>query len=150
MTSRLSPVGFAMAIRRLAIASQPASRMCTITRPRLMSSGSSAYGTQLRPSRPSRTWFRACLIGGVSLSIALVGVFHGSPAASETQSPVDSTKDVESRTVPNFTAAIQALQEEFPDHGVVSTDPNELFAYAQSSYSQVPGRFCLQRELPAV
>ncbi|KAF8841526.1 hypothetical protein BDN67DRAFT_901391 [Paxillus ammoniavirescens] len=83
--------------------------------------------------------FRAGLIGGVLLSIALVGVFHGSPAESETQSPVDPNKDVESCTVPNFKAAIQALQEEFPDHGVVSTDPNELFAYAQSSYSQVPG-----------
>ncbi|KIK96171.1 hypothetical protein PAXRUDRAFT_139050 [Paxillus rubicundulus Ve08.2h10] len=104
-----------------------------------MSSRSSAYGTQLCLSTPSRTCFGAGLIGGVSLSIALVGVFRGLPAESKTQSLVDLAKDVESRTVPNFTAAIQALQEEFPDHGVVSTDPNELFAYAQSSYSQVPG-----------
>ncbi|KAF9240044.1 FAD-linked oxidase-like protein [Melanogaster broomeanus] len=46
---------------------------------------------------------------------------------------------VPSRPVPNFPAAIQALQEEFTDRGMVSTDPSELFAYAQSSYSQVPG-----------
>ncbi|KAF9223160.1 hypothetical protein BS17DRAFT_706892 [Gyrodon lividus] len=94
--------------------------------------------TQWR-EKPFGPCFKAALIGGVSLSIALVGVFYRLPARSETQLLVNSAKDVESRTAPDLAGAIQALQEEFPDHDVVSTDPNELLAYAQSSYSQVPG-----------
>ncbi|KAH7890441.1 FAD-linked oxidase-like protein [Phlebopus sp. FC_14] len=51
----------------------------------------------------------------------------------------NSTEGTESHRTSNFSAAIQALHDQFPDSGKVSTDPTELFAYAQSSYSQVPG-----------
>ncbi|KAI6038526.1 hypothetical protein EDC04DRAFT_2868331 [Pisolithus marmoratus] len=40
---------------------------------------------------------------------------------------------------PDFSGAIGALLREFPEQGIVSTDPHELHAYAQSSYSQTPG-----------
>ncbi|KAH7922547.1 FAD-binding domain-containing protein [Leucogyrophana mollusca] len=41
--------------------------------------------------------------------------------------------------VANFIRAIEELHEAFPEPSIVSTDANELYAYAQSSYSQIPG-----------
>ncbi|EGO19916.1 hypothetical protein SERLADRAFT_373977 [Serpula lacrymans var. lacrymans S7.9] len=39
----------------------------------------------------------------------------------------------------NFSLAIDDLRAAFPHLSIVSTDPNELYAYAQSTYSQIPG-----------
>jgi len=43
----------------------------------------------------------------------------------------------------NLGKALEELQAEFPDSSVVSTDPDELYAYAQSVYSQFVGQFAL-------
>ncbi|KIJ62255.1 hypothetical protein HYDPIDRAFT_114740 [Hydnomerulius pinastri MD-312] len=106
---------------------------------------------QLKPSERGSRWrhaghfvnrFKAAVIGGVSLSVALAGVLHGLPTTKAGAQPlidVNFTKDIESHTVPDFAAAIRALKREFSEQGIVSTDPSELFAYAQSSYTQVPG-----------
>ncbi|KAG2346565.1 hypothetical protein BDR05DRAFT_959494 [Suillus weaverae] len=44
-----------------------------------------------------------------------------------------------SEPIRNFAKALEDLQAEFPESSIVSTDPGELYAYAQSAYSQFVG-----------
>ncbi|KAI6004379.1 FAD-linked oxidase-like protein [Pisolithus orientalis] len=77
----------------------------------------------LHPSylQTTQSGFRyALLAGGISFSVALAGIVHAT------------------RDNPDFPGAIGALLQEFHERSIVSTDPQELYAYAQSSYSQTP------------
>lgn len=83
----------------------------------------------------------ALLAGGISFSVAVAGIIHATRDKSRTPPLIDTPAKTSPSTTnsPDFPGAIGALSQAFPEQGIVSTDPHELFAYAQSSYSQSPG-----------
>lgn len=93
--------------------------------------------------RPTQYRFRyAWLAGGISFSIVLAGIVHATHGRRRSPSLIDIVTETNTRSNtigPDFPGAIVALQKQF-DPTMVSTDPQELYAYAQSSYSQTPGR----------
>ncbi|OAX43448.1 hypothetical protein K503DRAFT_681190 [Rhizopogon vinicolor AM-OR11-026] len=52
---------------------------------------------------------------------------------------VPTVPQTSSEPICNLVKALEELRAEFPDSSVVSTDPDELYAYAQSVYSQFVG-----------
>ncbi|KIM54904.1 hypothetical protein SCLCIDRAFT_1221517 [Scleroderma citrinum Foug A] len=92
--------------------------------------------------RPTQYRFRyAWLAGGISFSIVLAGIVHATHGRRRSPPLIDIVTETNTRSNtigPDFPGAIVALQKQF-DPTMVSTDPQELYAYAQSSYSQTPG-----------
>lgn len=93
--------------------------------------------------RPTQYRFRyAWLAGGISFSIVLAGIVHATHGRRRSPPLIDMVTETNTRSNaigPDFPGAIAALQKQFTDPAMVSTDPQELYAYAQSSYSQMPG-----------
>jgi len=93
--------------------------------------------------RPTQYRFRyAWLAGGISFSIVLAGIVHATHGKRRSPPLIDMVTETNTRSNaigPDFPGAIAALQKQFTDPAMVSTDPQELYAYAQSSYSQTPG-----------
>lgn len=95
--------------------------------------------------QPTQFRFRYVLLaGGISFSIVLAGVLHATHGKRRSSPLINIVTETNARPNaigPDFQGAIVALKKQFPDPTMVSTDPRELFAYAQSSYSQTPGSY---------
>lgn len=85
----------------------------------------------------------AVIAGGASLFALARSRDTGSsnPTAKAIVEAVPTALQTGSEPVPNFSKALEDLQAEFPESSIVSTDPSELYAYAQSAYSQFVGQF---------
>lgn len=83
----------------------------------------------------------AVIAGGASLFFTLARSRDAGPPNPTREGAVDvaPTTQTGSEPIPNFAKALEDLQAEFPEPSIVSTDPNELYAYAQSAYSQFVG-----------
>jgi D-lactate dehydrogenase (cytochrome) len=89
----------------------------------------------------------AVIAGGASLFFALARSRDtGTPNPTEEAvvEVVPTAPQTGSEPTRNFTKALEDLQAEFPESSIVSTDPGELYAYAQSAYSQFVGQFTIQ------
>lgn len=94
----------------------------------------------------------AIILGGTSIALNALVLFGLSDTGSS-NAKSEAITDVTVPTVPqvaseppptcNLVKALEELREQFPDSSVVSTDPDELYAYAQSAYSQFVGQFVL-------
>lgn len=85
----------------------------------------------------------AVIAGGASLFFALARSRDTGSSNPTTEAAVDvvhTTPQTGSEPIPNFAKALEDLQAEFPEPSIVSTDPDELYAYAQSAYSQFVGK----------
>ncbi|KAL4063781.1 FAD-linked oxidase-like protein [Scleroderma citrinum] len=112
----------------------------------LTNTSSKPVPTNLHRSHLQSTQYRiryALLAGGISVSIVLASVVHATHGKRRSPPLINTITETNTRSNviagPDFPGAIDALQKEFPDPAMVSTDPRELYAYAQSSYSQAPG-----------
>lgn len=84
----------------------------------------------------------AVIAGGASLFFALTRSRDTGPPNLTAEAAVEivpTAPQTGSEPTGNFTKALEDLQAEFPESSVVSTDPGELYAYAQSAYSQFVG-----------
>ncbi|KAG2143143.1 D-lactate dehydrogenase cytochrome oxidoreductase [Suillus cothurnatus] len=86
----------------------------------------------------------AVIAGGASLFFALARYRNtASPNPTTEAVTVAAVVPTAPQTVfqppCNFAKALEDLQAEFPESSIVSTDPGELYAYAQSAYSQFVG-----------
>lgn len=126
---------FTRALKRLTLRQSPNFRPS--------SSFINVHPTPIISFHSESTYRFALLAGGISFSIALVGIGHAVQRTPRSRSltAVDAEAILRSSGVgaPEFSGAIEALRLAFSESGAVSTDPRELHAYAQSSYTQTPG-----------
>lgn len=123
----------------------PASPRCinisSLSRP-VRTSPHRSYTTTVSTAKSFRSAAAvAVIVGGASL-LALARFRDTSspnPTAETVVDVVPTTPQTGSEPIRNFDKALEDLQAEFPDSSVVSTDPGELYAYAQSAYSQFVG-----------
>ncbi|KAG1838136.1 FAD-linked oxidase-like protein [Suillus subalutaceus] len=84
----------------------------------------------------------AVIAGGASLFLALArsrDTAPPNPTAEAVVEVIPTPPQTGSEPTHNFAKALEDLQAEFPEYSIVSTDPGELYAYAQSAYSQFVG-----------
>ncbi|KAG1883865.1 FAD-linked oxidase-like protein [Suillus subluteus] len=84
----------------------------------------------------------AVIAGGASLFFALArsrDTAPPNPTAEAVVEVIPTPPQTGSEPTHNFAKALEDLQAEFPESSIVSTDPGELYAYAQSAYSQFVG-----------
>lgn len=84
----------------------------------------------------------AVIAGGASLFFTLArsqDTGTPNPTAEAVVEIVPTIPQTGSEPTRNFAKALEDLQAEFPESSIVSTDPSELYAYAQSAYSQFVG-----------
>lgn len=89
----------------------------------------------------------AVIAGGASLFFALArsqDTGTPNPTPEAVVEVVPTIPQTGSEPTRNFAKALEDLQAEFPESSIVSTDPSELYAYAQSAYSQFVGQFVFQ------
>jgi D-lactate dehydrogenase (cytochrome) len=86
----------------------------------------------------------AIIATGASVVLNALVLFRSRETDSSNAIP-EAVLDVPTAPEPtcNLVKALEELQAEFPESSVVSTDPDELYAYAQSVYSQFVGQFVL-------
>lgn len=86
----------------------------------------------------------AVIVGGASLFFGLARFRDTGTPNPTAEAVVEVASQTGSEPTRNFAKALEDLQAEFPESSIVSTDPSELYAYAQSAYSQFVGQFVFQ------
>ncbi|KAH7915577.1 FAD-linked oxidase-like protein [Hygrophoropsis aurantiaca] len=101
------------------------------------------YSTMV--ARPSGSLVSFALVAsGASICSAVAGYWGAFRGAENQGKLITETlptiqRDFESPKIANFVKAIEELREAFPEPSKVSTSKGDLYAYAQSSYSQIQG-----------
>jgi D-lactate dehydrogenase (cytochrome) len=157
--SRLVSVGLSAGASKAALRSlNPASPRCinihSLSRP-IRTTPRRLYTTTIS-AKSTGSLALAIVLGGTSIALNALVLFGSSGTGSSNATPeaitdvVPTAPQTASEPPPtcNLVKALEELREQFPDSSVVSTDPDELYAYAQSAYSQFVGQCLICHNLP--
>lgn len=159
--SRLVSVGLSAGASKAALRSKlnPASPRCinihSLSRP-IRTTPRRLYTTTIS-AKSTGSLALAIILSGTSIALNALVLFGSSDTGSSNVTPPEAITDVvpiapqvasEPPPTCNLVKALEELREQFPDSSVVSTDPDELYAYAQSAYSQFVGQCLICHNLP--